>query len=826
MVFTAADYYAQKAEREKAQAVYRSSQAAQQESARQKAIETQTRNLGKEPDQDRINLINYLNSRSTTSKTTTTESKPVFTGITQPQSIAVPGEQKSKLILNQEGKVVGVQDAITKQSYSIAPASVETIRQQEAERYQRINKPAATNRYTTTQLSPETQEAIKAAQAKSLTGNFTQARPPLVISIPEKPDTQVNTRLGSASFTQGGVVGAYNPNAPNNIDAETQKAYSKVVAAEKEPVILKSFKASLTATPDEILGGSVFQKQSTTGNEIQQLVGGFTGLYGNVALKALGITTGTKVAGAAFTATKGITTAASANAFTATGLNVLGQVAVAGGTFKVVKTLEEGKQRIVKGLPLTPTQEEREVFNVARKAERAKLQSAGGFGGIINSVGFEIGLSGNPDVFTAAAAQELRNRKILSDTAPASLEAMRAGTKEGTIAATLAVGAFSEQTGQLAMQRAFGSGEKATFKTFAANIFPAGVGEGFGQTLVSQENVGDLRTGTKFFTEREQVNLFGLVKAPLTRFEEAAAGGIFGGVTAGFLGGAIGSAAAKGQKSRQFLLESIGNILDPTEKPSDILQDIIVGTSKDTVRINKFTGVPVMVNAFSNTPVKTTVQSNMPTQVKRVKARANTPVTLESLVGNYVPVNTLTDVPAGEVRNNVFSFDGFRKPTMVDTFITAPVNDVIPVPVNSDVPIPVNTDIPVPVSTNTVTNTATTTNIFTNVPTNIFTNVPTNVPVFTDVLNAPLPLPISMPSGAGSTKGVGRKQRTAFLDELALSNNIFLGNFGINPYTPKVIRTTTRRKPRAKSAARTPSTKVKKLRYGFIDYRKLAGLSL
>lgn len=315
----------------------------------------------------------------------------------------------------------------------------------------------------------------------------------------------------------------------------------------------------------------------------------------------------------------------------------------------------------------------------------------------------------------------------------ASLRERRAGSV-GEVLGLVSAGFVTEEAGRQAFANlnkvpVFNSGKFSWqgFKQGFRVIAPLGAIEGPVQTSVQSRARG--REATPF---------------------ELAFSSVFGATSAGTLGGGIYGAAGKPLTRKG--LSAIGNIMDPTEYPGDVLADVNRALRKATGEVIKEPRVPVIginpmvPNIGSNTQAKTKSTINVKAKEKSSRPPVFSDVfNLESIIGVPSDSTTPTPVPIG---------------TPVNVPITTPVN------VPSDVPSNVLTNINTPVSVNTP------------------TSVPISVAAFTPMgrLPPPLLLPgLGFPQETKGSGGRGNKQ-SIFVNELAagqaLLGSLLGGNVG------------------------------------------------
>lgn len=693
----------------------------------------------------------------------------------------IPPESKVITAKDSSGRVVGIQDPVSMSSYAIRPTEENKIRALEQERARSLGYTPAPS------IAPAKQEAPKTKVEK-----IEDYRPPT-------------------------SIGVYNPIAINNIDPATQKILDKQAAKEKRlntpvlrqaEIIKDTFIDTFTFSPLDTNTQKRSDQYTSRGgfDDLALLAGGWSGLYASSAITAGAIVSGS-AAGRKVTST--VSQAfTSGNQILNTGLNIVGNVGVGLAGFETAKIITKTKEKIAdpkQSLKLNKAEEE--AFNIAREKERNQL-------GFIEGVGFSFGLGGNKNIFQQSAEEELRKKGFKGEeltSAIRKLEIERKGTQSGALVGTLASGAFSEFTGRTALNAAFTSGAKPTFWTFATNIAPAGFGEGFTQIVIDKKTTGDQRN---FFTGKTERNLLGYspiqptqeqlsdpkfmeryelvrekTKFSTTPFTEALGGGVIGAGVSGLLGGFIGTTAVKGQKTRSFLGRTVGNILDPTEYPSDILAEFATSSGRSAP-------VVTFVPTFSSTPTNSVTATN-----------------IQTVIGT--PSNTV--IPTGDGSYNFITGVPSQIPANVPNQIPEDVPNQIPADVPSQTPTNINnyifTDVPADVPNQ--------------IPVNI--NIPSQIPVNIPVpinrtfgAGLPVPLPISI-GGSGGYVGGGRKSRVGFIDELTASKNIFKGLVGFNAVPAIKKQSPAKRKTATKKrATRAPEKKQTRASPSINSFNKLA----
>lgn len=350
------------------------------------------------------------------------------------------------------------------------------------------------------------------------------------------------------------------------------------------------------------------------------------------------------------------------------------------------------------------------------------------------------GLSG-PEL-DAAVAESLRTRKNVGVAEAGALlniaRASEAFGRRGVLAS------FESASSQAAPVTRKVAGRAVAKKVFVPIAF-AGVAEG-GATVAVQEQ-----------------QRLGKVKPA-----DVALGAAVGGVSAGVLGSLI--AGTRINKPGTSKAVEIGTyLLDPFEKPGDILQDIT------EAGVSSFTGVPRRVPVISaslspSSPVSFGVST--PSQSSNGRAPAGSrggrraPSSPLSF-GSPVPVPAQTPAPVPSPANTPVNVPSRPLTPTLDAIVgTPPVSPQIPVPVPPDVVVPVPPEIPTPISPDT--------SVPVPVPVNVPINV--NVPSNTPILRVPPPLPFVLPvsSALGGSRPVkGRR----YVDEVSAAGAL-LGQIG------------------------------------------------
>jgi hypothetical protein len=625
-----------------------------------------------------------------------------FTPLPPSQSIDT-GKYSVKTIKDSKNNVIAVEDPITMQSIPVKPTTEAEIRKLEQQRAQEIIRAGGSFQEAPAQTKNKPQEEIR------------------YLRVTEKKTTGQKIK---ESFTEGFREASIVKRAGDYLGSGNiaDNPFNKVYSTKLETIAGTAGAAT----------GFIF--------DMATLSGGGAASSQLPAKVTMGVSTRvSSVQNAANT----IIRKGTINPFLAVPTNIVGGTVTALATSKAAETAINVRRNV--GLPSTKLDKtDKEVFNIARQAERKARK------GIAQSVGFEIGLSNDEQTFLNAANKELNKRGVKN--AGERLERLREtriARQGGSLAGTLGAGVFSERAGSAAVGTALSKGATPKFSTFALNIAPAGFGEGFSQQIISNKNVGDTRN---FFTGQQER----LIKLPTpqalaektpemlntglkfstTPFIESTAAGAFGAITAGTLGGIVATTATKGQKARSKVAETIGYLLDPTEKPSDIISDAVFRTRTPIITP---TPVPALTQSSAAKKKPTQTLNSFTSSTSTFTPTSNTPI----------PVNL-----------NIFGY------TQTQSITPAPV----PIPSESFTPIPLPVDTPVPVDTPTQTQTP----VDTPVPVPVNTNTPVNMPVL--VTN---PIEKGFPPffrgfnfGGGGAGGGGRKQRVKFVNELDIGKQV------------------------------------------------------
>lgn len=370
----------------------------------------------------------------------------------------------------------------------------------------------------------------------------------------------------------------------------------------------------------------------------------------------------------------------------------------------------------------------------ARAAEKEALRS--GFGlsipfteAKINTATIAAGISpafsSKKDVFKESLKSQGLNQKEQD-----ALFKQRGFSTFGEATAQLNIARFSEGFGRRGVTRAFEeAGRKgvkvakqdsfgALFKLTAPRIAEAGVIEGGAQEIIT-----------------------GVARKEKIKPSQVAIGAGVGGVTAGLIGGTI-AATKLTRPVTSKTIEFGTNIIDPFEKPGDILQDVFEGAAKRSGRIVK---APVISAGVTETSLI---------------SFGTTPSSIPNIVGAPVGTKAPTQVktPTTQaVQSNLQNIIGFKQPITDPVIVTDPITDPVPTPSNTNNPIFVPTD----------------TNV--NVPINIPAAVPITIPVSTPILRAPPPLPLGFSFPRGSGFGSLRPKGKTFFDELSTGRAVLSG---------------------------------------------------
>lgn len=352
--------------------------------------------------------------------------------------------------------------------------------------------------------------------------------------------------------------------------------------------------------------------------------------------------------------------------------------------------------------------------------------------------------------FESAAREEFKNRGLEGQELNAAVNAALRQRKHIAVAeagANLGVSAFSERTGRFLVTESLeAAGKKglvipvkSSFGPLFKKIFPgiaaAGAQEGAISTITQRE-----ARGQPFSTK------------------ETLIGAGFGSITAGVIGGTIG-ALVPTRPGTSKAIELGTYIMDPFEKPGDILADVSEGFEKNILR--RSIKVPTITKVMSSSDlmsIGTTTQTKQ-TKGKRKAPKVKGPTFSPVLIPGVVP----TPIDFGKPIIPI----GTPAPTPTPTDTGIPTQVDIPLPTDTGVPTPVNTPI------NQFVNNRTDIGVNVNVPTPV--TVPIPIPTGTPLYRIPPPIPLQLP--AFDTGGTGSKKKNKkYLNELfygrKLINNI------------------------------------------------------
>lgn len=371
------------------------------------------------------------------------------------------------------------------------------------------------------------------------------------------------------------------------------------------------------------------------------------------------------------------------------------------------------------------------------------------------------------------------------------------------------------------------------FKKTAPSIAAAGVVEGVGGELVQERSRQQTLSG-------QQLALMGL----------------FGGASAGVIGGTIAGTSVK-RPLVSKTIETAAYISDPFEKPGDLLQNAAEFSAKkfygteapkpsiyQTVKPEDIIGFgtggkkPVMqkpspvysfgmpgVTPPTGTPVQTTTPTTAGYTYGTATSRVSTPPVppfTPSIPENSIIMSPI-EVPSRDKRGGGRGGGGSVTPVQIYTPVSIPVISPTPTPsyrtptIIPNINIPTNPFTPVPtqprsnVPTNPFTPVPTTptnnvpTNPFTNVPVDTFTSIPVNpfttinIPTTVPVGRIPPPMPLSFGDVfGGGRSGIGQRKR--YVNELAAGSAILNSIMTSRPI----------KKPKSAAKPKKKATKHKK----------------
>jgi hypothetical protein len=434
-----------------------------------------------------------------------------------------------------------------------------------------------------------------------------------------------------------------------------------------------------------------------------------------------------------------------------------------------------------------------------KKITGAGLESQGVQGqreGFLNVVKQELPLGktlftskAGQEAFQAAARKEAARQGLTGaerETALREAVTRRNLQEGGLLGSFVGVGAQAEQAGRATVTKLLATKSQIPAKTVGRTLAGIGFKGVFGAGVI--EGSASVRA--------EQV-----ARGRPFSFKDISIGAGVGGLTAGSF-----SAAIAGTKFKAPLISKatsgIANILDPTEKPSDVVADLVgAGVRRQGFNI----AVPTLnlPASFSKDVFTVTPSPGTPSQTKTKRGKGpaaiaqppviNQPVSLEAILTpvSNVPVN----VPS-QPRPKRGGGGGVTPtpdvPVPVDPVIGDPT---VPIPV-PDVPVPADVPVTVPASTP--------------------VSAPVSIPVFSPQPRVPPPLPLDIPLfGGGRGARIGKRKR--FVNELRESQKLLSASVLGDPASlfksPKPVKKTKRkgkRKKRKKSL--TPQFPVFKVK--------------
>ena len=379
------------------------------------------------------------------------------------------------------------------------------------------------------------------------------------------------------------------------------------------------------------------------------------------------------------------------------------------------------------------------------------------------------------DVFVQQGkAKGLGGKELENYVAAGKRELATASITEATT--LLAISSTTERAGRKMFDVAFNKIGSIAKKDIAATSVKAGIPilsslgfmEGFSQQVAQQEARFDERK--LLDTKATRSNNIAGFEFKTNRLQEAAGMGVLGGVSAATIGSAI-IGFSFNKKGVSKAIEWSANILDPFEKPGDIVANRIDNVAE-------FLGYKVAKPKV--------VVLNEPTAI---------------FSGNLAPTSTQSSGKRAKVSlPSILPINSYTTSYSPNGYVGVPIPTVIPTetPTDNDTPIFIPTE--TPTDTNTIIPTTTNTNTFTNTNTNTFTDtfsqsITFNTPVVTPQVRLPPPLPFMFPSGSGGG-GSGRiGKKSKFINELEVGKQLLGELTGGNLNIGKIYKNV---KPRGK----------------------------
>jgi hypothetical protein len=309
------------------------------------------------------------------------------------------------------------------------------------------------------------------------------------------------------------------------------------------------------------------------------------------------------------------------------------------------------------------------------------------------------------------------------------------GVQEG--AELLSIGVASERTGRALITKRFEALKKQGTRVAKSDIGGRMFKEGFKAIAPAGIIEGAVQERSQQRIRMRERNLKDVILM-----------GGFGGASAGVLDGAIVGLRPR-RKVASHALEWGANILDPFEKPSDVLADVTEYGQRRLLRQpTKAPTITAVADAFAF-GTKTTKPTTTPTKTTKP---TTTPTKTRAGVSPLVPT---------AVHPRVNSF--------VNTFARTQQVMAQPFPVVPTSQVPV--DIPDSIITDGGSPTISS-NINVNVPSVTPVNVPNIIPTVTPVAKIPLPLMPGMNLGFGGGGAIKGKEGKRYVDELAAGRQL------------------------------------------------------
>jgi len=447
----------------------------------------------------------------------------------------------------------------------------------------------------------------------------------------------------------------------------------------------------------------------------------------------------------------------------------------------------EAIRQVGKGVSqLTVSEEQREFLKTERsqkaiakalKEEEERISKQGGVVGTIQSATFGLSplLGGSrKEIETSLRRQELNEKEIA-----AALRQIDVGSV-GEIGGLISISRRAEEFGRKEVARVFGQSSDSfvikeigkadtgfwnIFGKTAPQIGQAGIIEGAGQELSRQRFRGE---------DINVENILGM--------------GAVGGISAGTIGGTIAGTSITSPKLSKSLELGIF-VSDPTERPADVLQDIIEGSASRRAA-REISEAKIFTDDLFEGGVKN-INKNLQRAVEKFEKAPISPVLTVS------PTSTPTRT---EVAFGVETPAAAQARTMVPIGIGTPISPAVPqsipqpisppippeVPIGISPPIPPSISPPIPPEVPTPISPPVLPEVPTPISPPVSPPVSISIPIFTPTLDLPL-FPV-LPFGG--IEGYGPRQKATKGEKKRGSRSIFPTLFNIDMPRKKGVEQT------------------------------------